>query len=70
MGVDVDLQPIENPAGMVKVNSLGVVRGASLFLTEKLPHVELTWKKFVEAPQATVPARKCKLCAEVALIET
>lgn len=43
---------------MVKIDSLGVVSGVELFVTESLPHVEFEWEKFVSPPKASVPATK------------
>lgn len=50
--------PIKNLPAMVKLESLGVVSGLKVFITSGLPHLEITWDKFVVAPKATVPATK------------
>lgn len=58
MCVRAELVEIEGSSGMLDIESLGVVSGASMFLTETLPHFEVTWEKFVEEPVIRVPARK------------
>lgn len=51
---------IGSTAGMLHVESLGVVSGASMHLTTTLPHFEVTWEEFIEEPVIKVPARKSK----------
>lgn len=62
------MAPIKSPAGMVKIESLGVVSGASVFATGKLTHVEMEWKQFVTPPKASVPATMGELPGEAAAV--